>query len=360
MKVQVGMVVPRGVGDPRTYGQPNHKRMVHYGQRAEELGFDSVWFGDHFFLQRPWGRLDPYHEVWTTMTAVLMKTERIRVGSMVLSAAFRHPALLAHMAGALQELADGRLVLGIGTGSQLLEHATFGLGPANRVDRLEEYLQILTPLLNNAPVTLDGKYYQITDGRLLMTVPEVPIWIAASGHRMLRLTARYAKGWNGGSASNVDGEPFVTKLAALRTACRAIGRDPDALEASSFTLVIVSPDDHAAQEVAERLRDINGGISADEVRARYVLGTPDQVVTGLRQLVAWGANHLIVSHGAIASSLWSDETLELFGREVLPALRRRPPGARGRYDEGPQRHPGGIVGRLPRPVSSDQTHVWRT
>jgi alkanesulfonate monooxygenase SsuD/methylene tetrahydromethanopterin reductase-like flavin-dependent oxidoreductase (luciferase family) len=93
------------------------------------------------------------------------------------------------------------------------------------------------------------------------------------------------------------------------------------LETSSFTLVIVSPDDRDAREVAERLREINGGISADEVRARYVLGTPDQVITGLRQLVAWGANHLIVSHGAYPSSLWSDETLHLFGREVLPALR---------------------------------------
>ena len=138
---------------------------------------------------------------------------------------------------------------------------------------------------------------------------------------MLGLTARYAQGWNGGSASNVDGEPFVTKLASLRTACRAVGRDPDEVEVSSFTLAIVSPDDHHAREVAEQLREINGGISADEVRARYVLGTPDQVVAGLRQLVAWGANHLIVSHGAYPSSLWSDETLELFAREVLPALR---------------------------------------
>ena len=69
------------------------------------------------------------------------------------------------------------------------------------------------------------------------------------------------------------------------------------------------------------MREINGGISAEEVRARYVLGTPDRVIAGLRKLVGWGANHLIVSHGAYASSLWSDETLELFGREVLPQLR---------------------------------------
>lgn len=322
MTLQIGMVVPRGVGDPRGYGQPSHKQMVRYGQRAEELGFDSVWFGDHFFLQRPGGRVDPYHEAWTTMTAVLMRTERTRVGSMVLSATFRHPGLLAHMAGALQELADGRLVLGVGTGSQSLEHEAFGLGSAGRVDRLEEYLQILTALLNNEHITLDGKYYQVTDGRLLMTVPEVPIWIAASGQRMLGLTARYAQGWNGGEASNVDGEPFVSKLAALRQACRAIGRAPDELEVSSFTLAIVSPDTLHAREVVDQLREINGDVSSDEIHARYVLGTPDQVVAGLRKLVAWGANHLIVSHGAYPSSLWSDETLELFGREVLPALRR--------------------------------------
>ncbi|MGI9149586.1 MAG: LLM class flavin-dependent oxidoreductase [Chloroflexota bacterium] len=321
MKLQVGMVVTRGVGDPRAYPQPNHLDMVRYGQRAEELGFDSVWFGDHFFLQRPGGRLDPYHEAWTTMTAVLLRTERMRVGSMVLSAAFRHPALLAHMAGALQELADGRLVLGVGTGNQALEHDTFGFGPANRVDRLEEYLQILTALLKNEHISLDGKYYHLTNAWLRMTVPEVPIWIAASGRRMLGLTARYAQGWNGGSASNVDGEPFVTKLALLREACHAIGRNPDDLEVSSFTLAIVSPDDHHARELVEQLREINGGISAEEVGARYVLGTPDQVIAGLRKLVGWGANHLIVSHGAYASSLWSDETLELFGREVLPQLR---------------------------------------
>ena len=321
MKLHVGMVVPRGVGDPRRYPQPSHKHMVRYGQRAEALGFDSVWFGDHFFLQRPGGRVDPYHDAWTTMTAVVMQTERVRVGSMVLAAAFRHPAVLAHMAGALQELADGRLVLGVGTGTQVLEHETFGLGPANRVDRLEEYLQILTALLKSEHVTLDGRYYHVTDGSLRVTVPDVPIWIAASGQRMLGLTARYARGWNGGGASNVDGEPFVTKLAALRAACRTIGRNPDELEVSSFTMAIVSPDDRHARELAEQLSEINGGISADEVQERYVLGTPDQVIAGLRRLVGWGANHLIISHGAYPSSLWSDETLELFAREVLPKLR---------------------------------------
>jgi alkanesulfonate monooxygenase SsuD/methylene tetrahydromethanopterin reductase-like flavin-dependent oxidoreductase (luciferase family) len=319
--LKVGMFIPRGVGDPRKFGPPSHKAIVRYGQIADELGFDSLWVPDHFFIERPKGTLVPYPEAWTTMTALALSTKRAQIGSMVLAAGFRHPALLAKMAGALQELADGRLVLGVGTGNMVIEHETFGLGFEGRVGRFDEYLQILTALLKNEHVTLHGKHYRVEDARLLMDVPPVPIWIAASGERMLRLAARYAQGWNGGAANTVDGEPFVSKLAALREACRATGRDPDEMEISSFTTAVVSPDERHAATVVEQLRDINGGISADEVRSRYVLGTPDQVVAGLRQQVAWGVNHLIISHGSQPSTLWSDETLQLFGREVLPALK---------------------------------------
>jgi alkanesulfonate monooxygenase SsuD/methylene tetrahydromethanopterin reductase-like flavin-dependent oxidoreductase (luciferase family) len=225
------------------------------------------------------------------------------------------------MAGALQDLADGRLILGVGTGNQPIEHATFGLEFDGRVGRFEEYLRVLVGLLNGEPVTARGKYYRVEDGRLLMPVPKVPIWIAASGERMLGLAAQYAVGWNGGGANMDDGEPFVSKLAGLRAACQRRGRDPGEIEVSSFTTVVVSPDACHAASVVETLREINGGIAADEVARRYVLGTPTEVVAGLRKLVGWGVNHLIVSHGTHPSSLWSDETLELFGREVLPALR---------------------------------------
>jgi alkanesulfonate monooxygenase SsuD/methylene tetrahydromethanopterin reductase-like flavin-dependent oxidoreductase (luciferase family) len=315
------MFIPRGVGDPRTFGPPSHKAIVRYGQTADELGFDSLWVPDHFFIERPKGTLIPYPEAWTTMTALALSTRRAHVGSMVLAAGFRHPALLAKMAGALQELADGRLILGVGTGNMVIEHETFGLGFEGRVGRFDEYLQILTRLLKNEHATLHGKHYQVEDARLLMDVPPVPIWIAASGERMLRLAARHASGWNGGGANTVDGEPFVSKLAALREACRAAGRDPNELEISSFTTAIVSPNEQHAAEVVAALQDINGGIPDEDVHTRYVLGTPEQVVAGLRQQIAWGVNHLIVSHGAQPSTLWSDDTLHLFAREVLPALR---------------------------------------
>jgi alkanesulfonate monooxygenase SsuD/methylene tetrahydromethanopterin reductase-like flavin-dependent oxidoreductase (luciferase family) len=315
------MFVPRGVGDPRRFGQPSHKAILRYGQWADDLGFDSLWVPDRFFIERPTGVLTPYPEAWTTMTALAMATRRARIGSMVLAAGFRHPALLAKMAGALQELSDGRLILGVGSGNMPIEHETFGLGFEGRVGRFEEYLRILTALLSGERITLEGKHYRVRDAHLLMTVPPVPLWVAASGERMLGLAARYAAGWNGGAALFPDGEPFVSKLEGLRAACRATGRDPASVEISSFTTAIVSPDEAAAAAVVEALREINGGISADEVQRRYVLGTPDRVVAGLRQQVAWGVTHLIISHGAHPSTLWSDGTLELFAREVLPALR---------------------------------------
>src|SRR5260221_2928829 len=126
-----------------------------------------------------------------------------------------------------------------------------------------------------------------------MPLPPVPIWIAGSGERMLGLAARYAVGWNGGAAKFPDGEPFTAKLAGLREACRKIGRDPSEIEVSSFTNAIVSPNERHAAEVVEKLREIAGGISVDEVRKRFVVGTPDQVIEGLRQHVAWGITHLI-------------------------------------------------------------------
>jgi len=313
MTLSIGMFVPRGVGDPRGYGPPSHKSIVRLGQRADELGFDSLWVPDHFFIERPKGTLVPYPEAWTT--------RRARIGSMVLAAGFRHPALLAKMAGALQELADGRLVLGVGSGNQPIEHDAFGLGFDRLVGRFDEYLQVLSALLNNQEITLAGKHYQLREAKLRMPVPHVPIWIAASGERMLSLAAKYASGWNGGAGALPGGEPLVDKLTGLRAACKAIGRDPNELEISSFTTAIVSPNEREAAQVVEKLAEINGGISAEEVRKRYVLGTPDQVVAGLRQVVSWGVNHLIISHGAQPSSLWSESTMELFGKEVLPALR---------------------------------------
>jgi alkanesulfonate monooxygenase SsuD/methylene tetrahydromethanopterin reductase-like flavin-dependent oxidoreductase (luciferase family) len=298
--------------------------MLRYAQRAEALGFDSVWVPDHFFFEGPPGVLIPYPEAWTLMTAIGATTERVQIGSMVLAAAFRHPALLAKMAGALQELSGGRVLLGVGAGNQVAEHTAFGLGFDHRVERFAEYLEILHGLLHNETLTLGGKHYQVVDASLRMHHPRVPIWIAANGPRMLDLAARYASGWNGGGARGPDGEPFRSRLAALRVACQPAGRDANDIEISYAPNVLVLADAAAAREAVETLTAGQPNLTPNDVRNRFVIGTPDEVAAGLWRVVGWGASHLICSLGAEIFTLWSDSTLELFAHEVLPRIRRLP------------------------------------
>lgn len=317
----IGFGAPRGLGDPRTFPPPNHELMLRYARRAEALGFDSVWVPDHFFFERPPGTFTPYPEAWTLMTAILATTERVRVGSMVLAAGFRHPALLAHMAGALQELSNGRLILGLGAGNQPVEHAAFGLGFDRRVGRFDEYLRILTGLLGGETISHSGRHYTLADATLMYPQPPVPIWIAAGGERMTQLTARYAQGWNAAGAGGLDGGPFREKLRALHEACRAIGRDPESIEVSYSATVMVAADAAEARGYVDMLAEIPPRSTPDEIRDRFVVGTPDEVAAILKRPLAWGATHLVLGIGAQPFTLWSSEMLDLFAREVLPALR---------------------------------------
>jgi alkanesulfonate monooxygenase SsuD/methylene tetrahydromethanopterin reductase-like flavin-dependent oxidoreductase (luciferase family) len=320
--LRIGFGVPRALGDPSFVPQPDHRMMLEYAQRAERAGFDSVWVPDHFFFQTRPGVLDPYPEAWTLMTAIGATTERVQIGSMVLAASFRHPALLAKMAGALQQLTGGRLLLGVGAGNQIAEHTAFGLGFDHRVRRFDEYLQILKPLLANERVTLHGRHYDLTDASLLMTHPPVPLMIAALGERMIGLAARYANAWNGGGATTPDGDPFRSRLAALQAACTAIGRDPAEIDISYTINVIVLPDAAATRATVAALENTPMFSSADEVRTRLAIGTPDEVYERLARIPGWGVNHLICSLGAQPFTTWSDSSMDLFVSEVLPRLRR--------------------------------------
>lgn len=317
----IGFGAPRDSGDPTKFGPPSHKLMLEYAQRAETLGFDSVWVPDHFYFERPPGQYTPYPEAWTVMTALLATTQRVRVGSMVLAAGFRHPALMAHMAGALQEISGGRLLLGLGAGNQVGEHTAFGLGFDRRVGRFEEYLEILTRLLKGETVTLLGKHYQIENASLLAPMPPVPIVIAAGGERMTRLTAKYADGWNAAGAGGLDGDVFRQKLAGLRDGIKSEGRDPDQFEITYSATVMVARDTAEAERFVDLLAGLPPGVPRGEVRNRFVVGTPDQVADILRRPLAWGVNHLICGIGAQPFSLWSDDMLDLFAREVMPRIR---------------------------------------
>ncbi|HEX7471931.1 MAG TPA: LLM class flavin-dependent oxidoreductase [Candidatus Limnocylindrales bacterium] len=168
--------------------------------QAEELGFDHAWLVDHFVDTD--GSPDlPCLEAWTLLAALAMKTSRIRLGVLVSSNTFRHPALLAKEAVTVDHVSGGRLILGIGTGWHEDEHRRFGIDlppVGERVDRLEEAIVLIRSLMSQERTTFEGRHYRLDDAPFepRPVQPHIPLLIAAHRPRMLRLAARYADQWD--------------------------------------------------------------------------------------------------------------------------------------------------------------------
>ena len=167
---------------------------------AEEVGFDHVWLMDH--LWAPGAPQESSLEAWTTATALVMRSQRIRIGHMVLCGAFRHPAVLAKMATTLDVISGGRLDLGLGWGSVPEELKAFGVSndpPAVRAARLAETLEILELLWSGERVSYAGRHFQL-DGAIQQPRPtqgRVPIHIGGAGRKLtMPLVAKYADWWN--------------------------------------------------------------------------------------------------------------------------------------------------------------------
>jgi len=196
---------------------------------AETIGLDSVWACDHFLSGPPGQEPEGIHEAWTVVAALAATTSRIELGQLVMCVSFRSPALLAKMAVTADSISGGRLTLGVGAGWYDLEYAALGLPTGNRVARFDEALQIMVPLLRGEHVTFAGAYHQAQDAVLLPPPGRaIPILVAGTRPRMLRLTARYADAWNTAWYAAPD-ERLDRQLTAMRAALDAEGRDPATL-----------------------------------------------------------------------------------------------------------------------------------
>jgi len=200
-------------------------------QQAETDGFDSIWLADHLFYRDPGEPTRGIWECWTMLAALAEATQRVEIGPLVLCNSFRHPAILAKMATTLDEVSGGRLILGVGAGWNEPEYQAFGLPFDHRVDRFEEALQILGPLLREGHVDFAGQYYQARNCDDVPRGPRSagpPLMVGSErGPRMLKLTAQYADLWNTGYMGQP--ETIAEPLAKIAAACREIGRDPATL-----------------------------------------------------------------------------------------------------------------------------------
>ena len=164
---------------------------------AEELGFDHAWLVDHL-LDTDGPPEHPCHEAWTLLAALAARTSRIRLGVLVSSNTFRHPAVLLKEAVTVDHVSGGRLILGFGTGWHEDEHRRYGIPlppAAERVDRFEEALEVLDRLQAGGPVTFRGRFYTLDEAQLQpppVQRPRIPLLIAAHRPRMLAIAARHA------------------------------------------------------------------------------------------------------------------------------------------------------------------------
>jgi alkanesulfonate monooxygenase SsuD/methylene tetrahydromethanopterin reductase-like flavin-dependent oxidoreductase (luciferase family) len=201
---------------------------------AEQVGFDSLWIPDHLLYKYP--DIQPFGiwECWSLVSAVAAVTERIEIGTIVAVTSFRNPALFAKMVDTADEISGGRLILGLGAGSHEPEYAAFGFDWEHRVGEFAEALQIIHGLLRTGAVDFEGKYFTIRECELRPRGPRPqgpPFMVGTRGPRMLRLTARYAEGWN------IPWRHTVAEYTELypvgEAACAAVGRDFNTLEKSA-------------------------------------------------------------------------------------------------------------------------------
>jgi alkanesulfonate monooxygenase SsuD/methylene tetrahydromethanopterin reductase-like flavin-dependent oxidoreductase (luciferase family) len=292
--------------------------MLDDGVRVEQLGFDAIWLPDHFYFERSAG-IETYPDCWTLLTALAMRTERVLLGTNVLAATFRHPALMAKMAGALQELSNGRVLLGLGAGNQPHEHNAFGLDFEHRIGRFKEYLPILHALLDGQTVTFQGRYFTLDAASLRTVVPSVPVWVAAGGPQMFELTARYASGWNM-AGGGMDPTAIRQKYDAFASACRTTGKDPRDIDICKMTFLAIASESAAVPRMREE-QAARSKVDVQTLGTRLLVGTPDTIADHIRMLTEVGVNHHIFN--VAESEQWPEyqDALECIAREVLPRVK---------------------------------------
>jgi alkanesulfonate monooxygenase SsuD/methylene tetrahydromethanopterin reductase-like flavin-dependent oxidoreductase (luciferase family) len=270
---------------------------------AEDVGFDSVWVGDHL-LYRGDGREErgPW-DAWTLLAALAAGTERVRLGPLVACTAFAPPGLLARKAAAVQEVSGGRLVLGLGAGWNETEFRAFGIPFDRRASRFEECFEIIRRLLTGERVTFEGQFERVHDAVLLPPpVPPPRLMIGSTGERVLRIALAHADAWNiwyDWYGNTPDG--FARENERVSRLVRDSGREPSAVLRSATVFVTFQDGE----------RDRPHTDDAPPLR-----GSPASIARGLEELAEAGVDEAILVVSPI-----TEPTIRALG-DTLAALRR--------------------------------------
>ena len=252
-------------------------------QHAETTGWDGIWLADHFLPEED--ALIPVHESWITLAALARDIPRVRLGTLVTGNTYRHPAVLANMVATLDNLADGRVVLGLGAGWQQNEHDAYGIEygtVSSRLDMLEEACQVLRGLFQNDYFNFDGQHYQLKNAPLEPKPQQakIPLMIGGGGEqRTLKIAAQYADEWNVWG----DAQILRHKMNILDQHCESAGRDPHEIERSAVALLFLSDNEKYLNK-----------IRAAELASPAIIGNVNEVIEIVSTLKEIGVKELII------------------------------------------------------------------
>ncbi|HEU4915526.1 MAG TPA: LLM class F420-dependent oxidoreductase [Acidimicrobiia bacterium] len=326
--MRFGAFVPQGwrldlTGIERT---EHWETMTTVARSIEQSGFESLWVYDHFHTV-PAPTQEATYEAWTLMASLAAVTSLVRLGQMCTCNTYRPPSYLAKVAASIDVISGGRLEMGIGAGWYEHEHEGYGypfLEPGPRIRMLEEGVEIMKAMWTEEVVHYEGRHYRL-EGAICqpkpLQSPHIPLWVAGGGEQLtLRVAARHAQYTNFG----IKPEWFTHKSEVLAAHCRDVGRDFEEITRSAnFNIICAGTE----AEVADRIGALQARLekyvppakAEEQIRLyRHNSGTPEQVITSLKEWEALGLAYAIVYFPDAAYDL---SGLELFAREVVPAFR---------------------------------------
>ena len=284
-------------------------------QEFETLGFDSVWLNDHLYGIP--GPQIPIFEAWTTLSAVGAITSRVELGTLVSPIGFRNPALLAKMVATLDNITDGRVIVGLGSGWFEMEFSGYGFGfppLRTRLRQLDEAAALMKQMWTEEQPSFSGKEFHTASVYCEprpVRQPHPPILIGGGGEKvLLRIVARHADIWNNLA---VHQGQLAHKVALLHQHCKAIGRDPQSIQVSQQTMVVIGKDAADAEAKVQKAQAIYGGHLG-----QGIAGTPQECIDKIRALIAAGCTMFVIEFFGRDTR----DPARLFAETVMPAFRR--------------------------------------
>ncbi|HYM30606.1 MAG TPA: LLM class flavin-dependent oxidoreductase [Candidatus Cybelea sp.] len=290
MPLRIGYLLP--TRERVMEGHPETAPLLALAARAEDLGYDSVWVGDSLLAR-------PRHDPLTLLAAVAARTRRVELGTAVLLPALRNPVVLAQQVATLDQIAEGRVILGIGIASDVpnirTEFVAAGVPFEKRVGRMLEGLQLCRALWTGKPVDWRGRW--TVEGGVLGPTPHrpggPPIWIGGTVHASLQRIASHFDGW---FPNKPDAAWYAEQWAELHKLVRAAGRAPSAITGAAYLTLAIDDNEARAERRMNAFVENYYGQAADLMRSRQACfaGSAAGAAAWLRGYAKAGATHLVL------------------------------------------------------------------